>query len=195
MPRLVDLVAKESPWRKWRSGPTVGTRIGGRGGARLRRGADRAGAAPSSQQRQRGDPGPRSGAAGGDVLDARDELSDAGERSKGDGAEILAFQVAMLEDDGAARRPRVDRGGRRQRKLRGARRSTEEIAGYEAADMTRTSGPAQRFRDIRDRVLAVCLATAGVAKGRRPARSWSAQKIWPPRVSGDRLESAAAASR
>jgi phosphotransferase system enzyme I (PtsI) len=71
----------------------------------------------------------------------------------GDGADILAFQVAMLEDDtlAAPAFAAIEAGAAADRAWRAALDS--EIAGYESAEDDHFQARASDLRDIRDRVL------------------------------------------
>ncbi len=75
------------------------------------------------------------------------------ERVEGEAQDMLAFQLAMLEDD--ALRPRPWRRSRRARRcahgLGGA--MDGEIAGYEASDDDYFRARAADLKDMRDRVL------------------------------------------
>ena len=74
---------------------------------------------------------------------------------KASGADILAFQIAMLEDDALSAPAFADiaKGAAADRAWRKA--LDAEIAGYEAADDEHFRARASDLRDIRDRVLGV----------------------------------------
>ena len=81
------------------------------------------------------------------------ELTDLMERVDGEAADILGFQVAMLEDDtlAAAAVTAIDRGQAADHAW--AEAVDGEIAGYEASDDDYFRARAADFRDLRDRVL------------------------------------------
>lgn len=96
------------------------------------------------------------------IADALSQLSDLAARSEGDGADILAFQIAMLEDDALAESAfaMIDTGACADE---GWRKALDvEIGVYEAADNRDFRARASDLADIRDRVLAVLFGgTAG----------------------------------
>jgi phosphotransferase system enzyme I (PtsI) len=89
---------------------------------------------PNSGKRNSGDPVAEAQALRRAIAAALSDLSDLAANAEGDGAEILAFQIAMLEDDTLAEPAfaiiaagaSADQGWRKA--------LDDEIAGYEAAD-------------------------------------------------------------
>ena len=88
------------------------------------------------------------------IAAALSELSDLAANAEGDGAEILAFQIAMLEDDTLAEPAfaMIAAGASADQGWRKA--LDDEIAGYEAADDEHFKARASDLKDISDRVLA-----------------------------------------
>jgi phosphotransferase system enzyme I (PtsI) len=87
------------------------------------------------------------------IIAALAQLSDLATHAAGDGADILAFQMAMLEDEALAAPAvaAIEVGASADRAWRIA--LDEEIAGYVAADDESFRARASDLRDIRDRVL------------------------------------------
>jgi phosphoenolpyruvate-protein phosphotransferase (PTS system enzyme I) len=81
-------------------------------------------------------------------------LSSLAKSTQDDGADILAFQIAMLEDEALAETAfvAIDKGVNADAAWRSA--LDQEIAGYEAAEDENFRARASDLRDIRDRVLA-----------------------------------------
>ena len=88
------------------------------------------------------------------IAAALSELSDLAANAEGDGAEILAFQIAMLEDDTLAEPAfaMIAAGASADQGWRKA--LDDEIAGYEAADDEHFKARAGDLKDISERVLA-----------------------------------------
>lgn len=94
------------------------------------------------------------------VAAALSELSALAGHSEGEGAEILAFQIAMLEDDSLAD-PAFAMIAAGASADQGWRKALDaEIGGYEAADDEHFRARASDLMDIRDRVLAVLFGAA-----------------------------------
>ena len=88
------------------------------------------------------------------------QLSQLAVDAQDDGAAILAFQIAMLEDESLAAPAfaAIARGTSADQAWRAA--LDAEIEGYEAADDEHFRARASDLRDIRDRVLAVLSSVA-----------------------------------
>jgi phosphoenolpyruvate-protein phosphotransferase (PTS system enzyme I) len=99
-------------------------------------------------------------ALGAAISAAVDQLTALSDRADSDGADILAFQIAMLEDEtlAAPAYEAIKGGAGADKAWRGA--IDAEIAGYEAAEDEHFRARAADLRDIRDRVLA---ALSGIA--------------------------------
>jgi phosphotransferase system enzyme I (PtsI) len=106
-------------------------------------------------KRAGGDPVAETQALRRAIADALSQLSDLAARSKSDGADILAFQIAMLEDDALAQSAfaMIDAGASADQGWRKA--LDAEITAYEAADNDHFKARASDLTDIRDRVLAL----------------------------------------
>ncbi len=89
------------------------------------------------------------------IAAALSDLSDLAADSEGDGAEILAFQIAMLEDSSLAEPAfaMIAAGASADEGWRKA--LDDEISGYEAADDEHFKARASDLKDIRERVLDV----------------------------------------
>ena len=110
--------------------------------------------APGSRKRSGGDPVAEAEALRRAIAAALSELSDLAANAKGDGAEILAFQIAMLEDETLAE-PAFAMIAAGASADQGWRKALDgEIAGYDAADDEHFKARASDLTDIRDRVLA-----------------------------------------
>lgn len=110
---------------------------------------------PNSGRRSGGDPAAEAQALHRAIAAALSELSDLAADSEGDGAEILAFQIAMLEDNALAE-PAFAMIAAGESADQGWRETLDdEIGGYEAADDEHFKARASDLKDIRDRVLAV----------------------------------------
>src|SRR5271166_4098366 len=115
---------------------------------------------PSSGRRSSGNPVAEAQALHRAIAAALSELSDLAADSEGDGAEILAFQIAMLEDNTLAEPAfaMIAAGASADQGWREA--LDEEIGGYETADDEHFKARASDLKDIRDRVLAVLFGAA-----------------------------------
>jgi phosphoenolpyruvate-protein phosphotransferase (PTS system enzyme I) len=104
-------------------------------------------------ERAQGDPTGETEALRRAIANALDQLAELVTRMRGDGEEILAFQIAMLEDDALASPAfaAIGRGAAAQAAWRGALAS--QIADYEGADDEHFRARASDLTDIRDRVL------------------------------------------
>jgi phosphotransferase system enzyme I (PtsI) len=113
----------------------------------------------ASGQRSGGDPVAEAEALRRAIAAALGQLSDLAAHAKGDGADMLAFQIAMLEDDTLSEPAfsTIAAGAGADQSWRMA--LDAEIRGYEAADDEHFKARASDLRDIRDRVLAVLFGT------------------------------------
>ena len=103
-----------------------------------------------------------------------DDLEAAARQADGDAADILEFQVAMLEDDALAeRRLRRHRDGSPADARLERRRWLREIADYETADDEYFRARAADLADLRDRVLRHLSGAEPPGERCRPAPSWS----------------------
>ena len=95
------------------------------------------------------------------IAEALSQLSALAAHSRSDGADILAFQIAMLEDDALAESAFaiIDKGVSADEGWRKA--LDAEIGGYEAAGDDHFRARASDLMDIRDRVLALLFGTSG----------------------------------
>jgi phosphotransferase system enzyme I (PtsI) len=110
--------------------------------------------------RVRGAPAAESEALREAMAGAAGELAALMERSEGQGADILAFQVAMLEDE-ALSAPAFDAiAAGAAADAAWAAALEAEIAGYEGSDDPHFRARASDFRDLRDRVLRHLLGRA-----------------------------------
>jgi phosphotransferase system enzyme I (PtsI) len=113
-----------------------------------------------STARARGAPAAESGALREAMAGAVAELAALMERTEGQGADILAFQVAMLEDESLAA-PAFDAiASGAAAEAAWAAALDAEIAGYEGSDDPHFRARASDFRDLRDRVLRHLLGRA-----------------------------------
>ncbi len=112
-----------------------------------------------------GDPAAETEALRKAIASALDQLSALAARADGEGVDILAFQIAMLEDEALAETAfaAIGSGGAADRAWRTA--LDAEIDGYEAAEDENFKARASDLRDIRDRVLG---ALAGAASDPGP---------------------------
>jgi phosphotransferase system enzyme I (PtsI) len=111
-------------------------------------------------KRRRGEPAAEASALREAIGAALEQLAQLAARTNGDGADILAFQIAMLEDDALAA-PAFDAIGEGASADHGWRAALgAEIVDYEASEDEHFRARASDLRDIRDRVLA---ALAGAA--------------------------------
>ncbi len=95
------------------------------------------------------------------IAEALSQLSALAAHSRSDGADILAFQIAMLEDDALAESAFaiIDKGVSADEGWRKA--LDAEIGAYEAAGDDHFRARASDLMDIRDRVLALLFGTSG----------------------------------
>src|SRR5208282_2219327 len=109
---------------------------------------------PNSGRRSGGNPVAEAQALRHAIAAALSELSDLAADSEGDGAEILAFQIAMLEDNALAEPAfaTIAAGASADQGWREA--LDEEIGGYEAADDEHFKARASDLKDLSERVLA-----------------------------------------
>jgi len=116
------------------------------------------GFAPTS--RGAGEPDEEAAALRGAIMAAIEQLSRLVARARDDGAAILAFQIAMLEDDALAASAfaGIATGTGADRAWRTA--LDAEIGGYEVADDEHFRARASDLRDIRDRVLGALSSVA-----------------------------------
>ncbi|SDR56285.1 phosphoenolpyruvate--protein phosphotransferase [Rhizobiales bacterium GAS113] len=96
---------------------------------------------------------------------ALDQLSQLAAHMPGDGADILAFQVAMLDDEALASPAFAEIAAGASADLAWRDALDTEIEGYEAADDEHFRARASDLRDIRDRVLG---ALSGASTESRP---------------------------
>ena len=110
--------------------------------------------------RSSGDPGSEATALRAAIGVALAALTDLSERVDVSGADILAFQIAMLEDDALAALAfaEISRGVAAERAWQEA--LNVEIAGYEAAEDEHFRARASDLADIRDRVLGALMGEA-----------------------------------
>jgi phosphoenolpyruvate-protein phosphotransferase (PTS system enzyme I) len=109
---------------------------------------------PNSAERRAGDPVAEAQALNRAIAAALSELSDLAANAAGDGAEILAFQIAILEDHALAE-PAFTMIAAGASADKGWRKALDdEISGYEAAADENFKARASDLKDIRDRVLA-----------------------------------------
>jgi len=108
----------------------------------------------SGAERQKGDPAEEAAALRSAITRASDQLGQLAGNASDDGGEILAFQVAMLEDEtlSAHAFAQVEQGGAAQDAWRAA--LDAQIADYETAGDEHFRARASDLADIRDRVLA-----------------------------------------
>ena len=108
----------------------------------------------SAAERQKGDPAEEAAALRSAIVRARDQLEQLAGNSSDDGAGILAFQIAMLEDEelAAPAFTRVEQGDAAEATWRAA--LDAQIADYQTAGDEHFRARASDFADIRDRVLA-----------------------------------------
>jgi phosphoenolpyruvate-protein phosphotransferase (PTS system enzyme I) len=107
-----------------------------------------------------GDPAAEAKALRSAIALALDQLSELAARAEGEGADILAFQIAMLEDQALAE-PAFTAIGPSIAADRAWRIALDaEIGGYETADDETFKARASDLRDIRDRVLGILLGAA-----------------------------------
>jgi phosphoenolpyruvate-protein phosphotransferase (PTS system enzyme I) len=110
--------------------------------------------------RKSGDPESEASALRDAMVAAIEQISQLAVDAQDDGAAILAFQIAMLEDESLAAPAfaAIARGTSADRAWRAS--LDAEIAGYEAADDEHFRARASDLRDIRDRVHAVLSSVA-----------------------------------
>src|SRR5579863_9629101 len=108
----------------------------------------------NSRNRSVGNPAAESRALHRAIAAALSELSDLAANAEGDGAQILTFQIAMLEADTLAE-PAFTMIAAGASAHEGWRKALDdEIAGYEEADDEHFKARASDLKDISDRVLA-----------------------------------------
>jgi phosphotransferase system enzyme I (PtsI) len=107
-----------------------------------------------------GDPAAEAEALQKAIAGALDQLAKLSADADSDGADILAFQIAMLEDESlrAGAFAAIGAGADADSAWRAALEA--EIAGYEAAEDETFRARASDLKDIRDRVLAVLSGAA-----------------------------------
>jgi phosphoenolpyruvate-protein phosphotransferase (PTS system enzyme I) len=111
--------------------------------------------------RSGGDPAAEAAALRGAIATALGALGELAANLDGDGAEILAFQIAMLEDEALATQAfaEIAEGATADRAWHLSLET--EIRGYEAAEDEHFRARASDLRDIRDRVLGALLGRMG----------------------------------
>ena len=94
------------------------------------------------------------------IASALEQLGDLASKAESDGADILAFQIAMLEDEALSEAPlaAIGAGVSADRAWRSALDS--EIGDYEAAGDMHFKARASDLRDIRDRVAGILSGVA-----------------------------------
>ena len=114
----------------------------------------------AAKSRRSGEPDVEAMALRGAIIAAIGQLSELAAEAQDDGAAILAFQIAMLEDDALAAPAfaAIAVGTSADRAWRTA--LDAEIGGYEVADDEHFRARASDLRDIRDRVLAALSSVA-----------------------------------
>jgi phosphotransferase system enzyme I (PtsI) len=120
----------------------------------------------SAHYRPSGDPGIEAAALKAAIETASGQATSLMASAGGDGADMLEFQLAMLEDAALAEPAFVAIGGGSDAQAAWNAALDEQIATYEAADDEYFRARAADLHDIRDRVLRVL---AGVAETRGPA--------------------------
>jgi phosphoenolpyruvate-protein phosphotransferase (PTS system enzyme I) len=107
----------------------------------------------AAASRAAGEPAAEAQALRDSIIASLGQLSDLAARAEGDGADILAFQIAMLEDEALAAPAfaAIETSASADRAWRVA--LDEEIAGYATADDESFRARASDLSDIRDRVL------------------------------------------
>ncbi len=113
-----------------------------------------------SRKRSTGEPAAEERALRHAIASAVSQLSGMAAKADGEGADILAFQIAMLEDDALAQ-PAFDMIAAGASADLGWRKALDgEIAGYEASGDEHFKARASDLKDIRDRVLAILFGAA-----------------------------------
>jgi phosphotransferase system enzyme I (PtsI) len=107
-----------------------------------------------------GEAGDEAKALRGAIAAALGELALLADRAAGDGADILAFQVAMLEDEALAESAFAAINAGATADIAWRKTLDDEIGGYVAADDEHFRARASDLRDIRDRVLGVLSGAA-----------------------------------
>jgi phosphoenolpyruvate-protein phosphotransferase (PTS system enzyme I) len=118
--------------------------------------------ASTGQRESSGDPTLEAGALQNAVAAALAELAALSDEISGDGADMLAFQIAMLEDDELMTRARVAIAGSASAQDAWRAVLDAEIAGYAEAEEEYFRARASDLRDIRDRVLASLMGESGL---------------------------------
>jgi phosphoenolpyruvate-protein phosphotransferase (PTS system enzyme I) len=134
----------------------------------------------AATSRRSGEPDEEAAALRGAIAAAIGQLSQLAAHAQDDGAAILAFQIAMLEDEALAASAfaAIARGRSADRAWRTALEA--EIKGYEGADDEHFRARANDLRDIRDRVLAA-LSSGASEPGLPPGAIVLAEDLTPSR--------------
>jgi phosphoenolpyruvate-protein phosphotransferase (PTS system enzyme I) len=114
----------------------------------------------AANARTSGEPDSEAAALGEAIATAIEQLSGLAERADGDGAEIIAFQIAMLEDDALAQSAYVTIETGTGADIAWKSALEREIAGYDASTDEYFRARASDLRDIQDRVLAALSGTS-----------------------------------
>jgi phosphotransferase system enzyme I (PtsI) len=130
--------------------------------------------------RRSGEPDQEAAALRDAIVAAIGQLSQLASDAQDDGAAILAFQIAMLEDEALAASAfeAIAKGTGADRAWRAA--LDAEIKGYETADDEHFRARANDLRDIRDRVLRT-LSSAASEPGLPPGAIVLAEDLTPSR--------------
>ncbi len=110
-----------------------------------------------------GDPGREGAALTAAIATAASELAAVVGAAEGDAADILGFQVALLDDDALAEPAFAAIAGGQAADIAWRMALDAEIAGYEAADDEYFRARSADLMDIRDRVLAHLSGRSGTA--------------------------------
>ena len=123
----------------------------------------------SATERQKGNPVEEASALRSAMARACDQLERLAANLSDDGAEILAFQIAMLEDEALAAHAfaQIDQGGAADEAWRAA--LDGQIADYQTAGDEHFRARASDLADIRDRVLSALSGEAAERRLRRGA--------------------------
>ena len=130
--------------------------------------------------RRSGEPDQEAAALRDAIVAAIGQLSQLASDAEDDGAAILAFQIAMLEDEALAASAfeAIAKGTGADQAWRAA--LDAEIKGYEAADDEHFRARANDLRDIRDRVLGA-LSSVASEPGLPPGAIVLAEDLTPSR--------------
>lgn len=137
-------------------------------------------AATTARRAPSGDPATEAAALRRAIDDARDELAAMAAAAEGDGADILAFQVAMLEDEALSVDAFAGIEVGHPADVAWADALAGEIADYEAAEDEYFRARASDIADIRERVL-MRLAGGGGAQTLPPGAVLAADDLTPSR--------------